>query len=208
MTPSELKVQFNIELDAVASGAAPGFTDAEISTLLTKSQLDFIELKVKAGEWDDIYTLLDKETSELGTGNYGTKTRSSNLPLDFQYYCTSRIKISRTNPTITTEWLPCDEISPTIMNKFLSTTFNYAYFKYPVIFYSKADGYINTIVDYYTSYVSDGTDNFELTYIKAPLDVNVASQTLLIPDTYHRTVVSMAVQEAVKSLKIAKVSTQ
>ena len=47
MTPSELKVQFNIELDAVASGAAPGFTDAEISTLLTKSQLDFIELKVQ-----------------------------------------------------------------------------------------------------------------------------------------------------------------
>lgn len=208
MTPSELKVQFNIELDAVASGAAPGFTDAEISTLLTKSQLDFIELKVKAGEWDDIYTLLDRNLTVLASGLYGTKTRQSALPVDFQYYCTSRIRIYRTNPTIQNEWLPCDEISPAIMNKFLSTAFNFAYFKYPVIFYSNEEGFINTIVDYYTDYEEDGQNNFELTYIKAPLDVDVTSQTLLIPDTYHRTVVSMAVQEAVKSLKIAKVSTQ
>lgn len=210
MTASELKIVFNIELDAVASGAAPGFTDSEISTLLTKSQRDFIELKIKAGEWDDVYTLLATDGTILSAGIYSTKTRKSAIPADFGYYCTSRIRIYRSNPTIQNEWLGCDRIEPTIINKFLSTAFNFAYFKYPVIFFSDEDdtGYINTIVDYYTDYEEDGNNNFELTYIKLPLDVDVTSQTLMIPDKYHNKVVSMAVEEAVKSLKIAKVSTQ
>ena len=42
MTTSQIKTRFLIELDAVASGAAPGFTDSEISELVDKAQKDLI----------------------------------------------------------------------------------------------------------------------------------------------------------------------
>jgi hypothetical protein len=209
MTASEVKDRFLIELDAVASGAAPGFTDAEISELLTKSQKDFIQLKIKSGEWNDIYTLLSKNTNVLGTGDYGTKTRQSSLPSDFGYYCTSRVRIYRTNPTIQNEWISCDLIDATLMNKFLSTAFNFAYFKYPVVFLGAEEGFVNVIVDYYTDYEENGADNFELTYIRIPDDVKIGSSvSLSVPLVFFEPIIEMAVQEAVKSLKVAKVSTQ
>jgi hypothetical protein len=210
MTASEVKNRFLIELDAVASGAAPGFTDAEISELLTKSQKDFIQLKIKSGEWNDIYTLLEKITTELVGGVYGSYSKAISLPTDFGYYCTSRIRISRTNPTITRSWIGCDLIDATLMNRFLSTEFNYAYFKNPVVFLADTSTAINVLLDYYTTCeTGTGVDNFELTYIRIPDDVNITtSVSLSVPLAFFEPIIEMAVQEAVKSLKVAKVSTQ
>jgi hypothetical protein len=209
MTASEVKSRFIIELDAVASGAAPGFTDDEISELLTKAQKDFIQLKIKSGEWNDIFTLLDISLITLAGGDYGTLTKAASLPADYGYYCTSRVRITRTNPTIQNQWLQCDLIDASIMGRFLSTPFNLAYFKYPVVFLYAAEKFICTIVDWYTTYEVDASPNYELTYARIPADVDItAGDTLSIPDAYFETVIEMAVQEAVKSLKLAKMSTQ
>ena len=43
MLATELKQQFLIELDAVASGAAPGFEDSDINALLIKAEKAIIE---------------------------------------------------------------------------------------------------------------------------------------------------------------------
>lgn len=86
MTAEQVKTRFLIELDAVASGAAPGFTDSEISELVDKAQKDLILQLAKAKKWDDLYTLITKNVSNLASGAYGTKSRVALLTNNWGYY--------------------------------------------------------------------------------------------------------------------------
>ena len=99
-----------------------------------------------------------------------------------------------------------------IADKFATTGFNYPYFKNPVLYLEQwdvIDGFPSIVVmlDYY-SIPAAVAENVELTYIRIPDTINVASTTSELPSYLHKTLVTMAVQEAVKSLKIAKASTQ
>lgn len=214
MTASELKINFNIELDAVSSGAAPGFTDAEINALFIKVERDIIEAAVKSKDFDSIYTLVETAKGSLASGNsYANsyKVLIDTFADNFLYYVTSRTYVNRTNPTFT-GWVENDLIQRDIADKFATTGFNYPYFKNPVLYLEQwdvIDGFPSIVVmlDYY-SIPAAVAENVELTYIRIPDTINVASTTSELPSYLHKTLVTMAVQEAVKSLKIAKVSTQ
>ena len=211
MTTSQIKTRFLIELDAVASGAAPGFTDSEISELVDKAQKDLILQLAKAKKWDDLYTLITKNVSNLASGAYGTKSRVALLPNNWGYYVFSRVKGSRSDiPDAGDVWYNCDLISPTIADRFITTSFNIPFFKNPVTFFWDEDGSTeeaNVLVDSY--FIPASTGAFELTYVKIPTTFSITdAHTLELPETLHDTVIAMAVEEAVKSLKTAKISTQ
>lgn len=211
MTVSEVKTRFLIELDAVASGAAPGFTDSEISELVDKAQKDLVAQLAMAKKWDDLYTLVDKTTGSLVSGVYGSRSYMATLPANFGYPILVRAKASRQDLGMSADdWFNCDEVSYSILNKFLTTPFNQPFFKNPVVCYWNEDGsteYVNVIVDYRT--VAGTSNAFELTYVKYPSTFSITRVVNLeIPETLHDLVVAMAVEEAVKSLKTAKISTQ
>ena len=212
MTASEVKTRFLIELDAVASGAAPGFTDSEISELVDKAQKDLVQQLAMAKKWGDLYTLTTKSLSAVGSGTYGSRTYTAALPNDYGYIISARVKAFRQDVADRASvWFSCDIISPTIMDRFLSTPFNTPFFKNPVIFFWNEDGAteeVNIIEDTLTAIVV-GSGSFELTYIKYPSTFSIGTPTNLeVPETLHDLVVAMAVEEAVKSLKTAKQATQ
>ena len=211
MTASEVKTRFLIELDAVASGAAPGFTDAEISELVDKAQKDLVLQLAKAKKWEDLYTLTTKNISTISSGAYGIKSYVASMPSNWGYYVFSRVKGSRQDiPDGEFVWYNCDLISPAIADRFITTSFNTPFFKKPVIFFWDEDGgskQANIIVD--SHFTPTTTGAFELTYVKMPTTFSITSDyTLELPNTLHDTVIAMAVEEAVKSLKTAKISTQ
>jgi len=209
MNTTELKNRFLIQLDAVASGAAPGFTDDEISELLTKSQDDLIQQFIQLGRWEELYTLLNTVKSTAAIGIYGANSYRADIPVDFKYYCTSRVKVGRSDGSgITNTFVTCDLISPTIMDRFLVTAFNKAFYKYPVVFLNQTDDSLTILVDTYTTFAAVA-ENVEMTYIFKPPLINITtSTTSYLPDKLHKDIVSLAVDEAVKSLKIAKITTQ
>ena len=209
MTVTEVKTKFLIELDAVASGAAPGFTDAEISELVDKAQKDLVQQLAVAKKWDDLYTLIDIHNTGLLSGVYGSKSYKALAPAN-GYYVLARIKGSRQDlGELVDSWYNCDEISYRIADKFITTSFNKPFFKNPVVFLWKEDDsvFYNVLVDTYFSPAA--SNSFQLTYVKIPTKFNITtSANLELPEKLHENIVAMAVQEAAKSLTIAKMTNQ
>ena len=212
MTAEQVKTRFLIELDAVASGAAPGFTDSEISELVDKAQKDLILQLAKAKKWDDLRTLISKQVANLSSGSYGTNSRTAQILSNWGYYIFSRVKGSRSDiPDAADVWYNCDLISPEIVDRFITTSFNTPFFKKPVVFFYRGDESTKEVHIIFDSYFFPASTpvSFELTYVKIPATFNITSgATLEVAETLHDTVIAMAVEEAVKSLKTAKISTQ
>jgi len=212
MTAAELSTRFDIELDAVASAAAPGFTDDEKSSLLTKAQNILIQEYARAKNWNAIYTLVQTSTtSDISSITaYGTKATYIDLNTvysDFRYYVSSRAQLTRTYPTVSEQKVECELIERDAISKFIvATGINTPYFKYPkvVLEYSSGSSYpiLIILVDNYTTVIEA---NFELTYVRIPNDIDIdESVTSELPENLHKDIVSLAVQEAVRSLYISK----
>ena len=211
MTAAELRTRFDIELDAVASAAAPGFTNDEVSQLLTKAQDMLIQSYVGSKDFNAIYTLVETvETQNISAyTEYGGKCSYISLNAefaDFNYYVSSRLRTTRTYPTIIAGIVPCELIERNDIGKFISSGFNTPYFKTPkVLFEYYKNSSIPIIIILVDSYSNVPTDQFEMTYVRTPADIDIdGSVTSELPDNLHKDVVSLAVQEAVKSLYISK----
>ena len=90
------------------------------------------------------------------------------------------------------------------MFRFFSDLNNTPYFKNPKIVLeseeSTAKRTIRIIVDSYST-----LSKFEINYVKKPTPINIGSSiTSELPEFLHTNLVTMAVQEAVKSLYISK----
>lgn len=214
MTATELKTRFNIELDAVASAAAPGFTDAEIGELLTKAQDIQVEMYTKLKDWNSIYTLVKhNHTVTLNSDStyYGSGAKYVNLPSDvsdFRYYVTSRVKVTRTYPSLTTQYVECELIDRSYLNRFLSGGFNVPYFKKPKVALEYRTASVVPVMVVVPDYYTSAMEGFELSYVKIPTEidiVNYPSRECELPEFLHKEMVSMAVQEAVRSLYISKI---
>lgn len=89
---------------------------------------------------------------------------------------------------------------------FLTTEFNKPWFKYPKAF-TEYDGTSSLVVlvDYYTTDVSE----IELTAIIEPTMIDIDTTTDTDLDlVLHPLIVELAVEEALKSIKFAKLSNQ
>lgn len=152
MNAEEMKYAFNVKLDVLASYSAPGLTDDEISVFLNLAQDDLVREIYKTSGSELLTELIDTFTSSTAL-NYtdiknAAKYEWSSLSENLFILINSAIKISRTNPDITSEWLECETISKRISHNFAETTFNKPWFEKPKLFLD--DDKAVVIVDGYT----------------------------------------------------------
>jgi len=212
MTAVEMKDEFLTRYDAATSLAAPGWEDLEISNFLNIGQLRLVKEKFETKDYNPISNLIITDaaacsTHTLITTNAYTLNINTTHPT-FLYYLRSRTKLTRTNPVITDDWIPNDAPgNKTDIDIFLTTAFNRPWFKYPKAFTEVDDGesVLTVLVDYYTTAVSE----IELTAIIEPDTIDITTTTNTNLDlVLHPLIVEYAVEEALKSIKFAKISNQ
>lgn len=211
MTAIEMRLEFLARYDAATSLAAPGWEDPEISNFLNIAQLRLVNEKYLTKDYNPISNLIITTSGSAVTHSSISNTYYLDLATaqgDYLYYLRSRSKLTRTNPVIIDDWVPNDELSNQVhADMFYTTAFNKPWFKYPKV-YTEVSETINSLVvlvDYYTSGVSE----IEITAITKPTDIDVDTNTSTNLDlVLHTTIVEYAVEEALKSIKIAKLSNQ
>lgn len=212
MIAVEMKDEFLTRYDAATSLAAPGWEDSEISQFLNIAQLRLVREKYLAGDYNPISNLIITD-SAVAAPHTVILTNAYTLNLNtthptFLYYLRSRSKLTRTNPTITDEWIPNDIVGDkTDIDIFLTTIYNKPWFKYPKAFTEVDDGesVLTVLVDAYVSDVSE----IELTAIIEPTMIDITTTTDTNLDlVLHPIIVGYAVEEALNSIKFAKISNQ
>lgn len=211
MTAIEMQLDFLTRYDAATSLAAPGWEDSEISKFLNIAQLRLVNEKYLTKDYNPISNLIVTTSGAAIEHSSLTNTYYLNLASaqeDYLYYLRSRSKLTRTNPIITDDWIPNDELSNQIhADMFYTTAFNKPWFKYPKAYteVSETIDSLTILVDYYTSEVSE----IEITAITKPTDIDIDTNTSTNLDlVLHTTIVEYAVEEALKSIKVAKISNQ
>ena len=216
MTAAELKAYFLAEYDAATSLSAPAWEDSEISSFLNIAQDSIVTELFKAGELGKIAELLD--TKQFGLSAHPNIINGYSFALldidltTYFYHLSSRTYITaRTNPVIANQWIPNELVDRVNITKFEQTTFNKPWFRNPKIFIDSVyDGGSNELqyvilVDGYTSPVN----NSEITYIKKPVRISITGGTTTnLNESLHQTIIALAVEQAVKSIKVAKISNQ
>ena len=209
MNYSEFQTEFLTRYDAATSLAAPGWSEPEICEFLNIAQLRVVEERYLARDYNPISNIIQSfqdvavPHTLLSAGSYTIE-----LPEDYLYYIRSRTQLTRTNPVITDAWIPNDSIgSKTDINIFLSTEFNKPWFKYPKAFteFDDSKSVLVVLTDYYVTAVS----NIEITCIVEPEMFNPTGTISTNLDlSVHKQIVEYAVEEALKSIKVAKISNQ
>lgn len=211
MTAIEMRDEFLTRYDAATSLAAPGWEDAEISTFLNIAQRRLVEELFNAGNLQLLSNLI-----HTSNGVPALSTDIANayvIDIDtvhptFLFYVGSRTKLTRTNPTITDEYVPNEKLTDQKISwKFHVTPFNKVWLKYPKCYtdFLEAQKSLVVLVDYYTTAVSE----IELTAVIEPtlIDIDTTTNTNMDLVT-HPTIVEYAVEEALKSIKVAKLTNQ
>lgn len=211
MIYAEFITEFLTRYDAATSLAAPGWSESEICKFLNIGQLRLVSEKYISGDYNPISNIIITDSAACGAhtllNNAYTLNLASTHPT-FLYYIRSRSKLTRTNPTITDSYIPNDITgNKTNIDQFLTTEFNKPWFKYPKCFTDVDDGenVLTVIVDYYTTDVSE----IELTAIIEPTMFESSGSVVTNLDlVLHPVIVEYAVEEALKSIKVAKISNQ
>jgi len=211
MTVQELKNEFLTRYDAATSLAAPGWEDSEISTFLNIAQIRLVTELFNAGNLpllsNLIHTNSDTAVAMPDVSN-GCIADINNIHPTFLFYVGSRTKITRTNPVFTSTFIPNELLTDQRFAwKFYHNPFNKLWLKYPKCYidYSGSQKSIVVLVDYYT----DTPTEIELTAVIKPTDIDIDTNINTNMDLVtHPTIVEYAVEEALKSIKIAKTTNQ
>ena len=211
MTAVEMRDEFLTRYDAATSLAAPGWTDAEISTFLNIAQLRLVDELYNSGNYALISNLVVTDSDTAVASSFianGYTVDVTAIHPEFLYYMGSRTKLTRTDPTVTDDYIPNERLSDIKTSwKFHITPFNKVYLKYPKCYidYSETQTTLVVLVDYYTTSVSE----IELTAVVKPTEIDITGTTNTNMDLVtHPTIVNYAVEEALKSIKVAKISNQ
>lgn len=205
MTASEMKSYFNVRLDVLASYNAPGLTDAEINVFLNLGQDRVVETMLNNRNYDAIAELIDNVTGEL-TGSYtginNAKTYTwANQDENFLTFINAVVKMSRSYPTMTDQWVECEKINSTIAYNFALNGFNKPWFAEPKIFME--NNLIVVIHDAYNVMLASGENNLKFTYVRNPVRIDVVSpyQDCELKDFLHKDVVEIAARLAIDSFE-------
>ena len=221
MTAAEFKAYFLAEYDAATSLSAPGWEDSEISSFLNIAQDSIVTELFKSGDLSKLAELVTTvyfgATSlhpSIDNGVWVDLVDITAKP-NYFYYLNGKASISRTNPIVTNKWVPFELIDRINASKFFKTPFNKPWFKYPKIFIDTFDSLdqntnVGTrfiiLVDGYTS---TNIASIEITYLQRPDRISITNNTTTnLNESLHQTIVALAVEQAVKSIKIAKISNQ
>ena len=216
MTAAEMKLQFLAQYDAATSLSAPGWEDDEISSFINKATKDIITELYNKKELVHLSNLILTKTNLALTTATGI-TNASYCDIhsySYLYFLTGRLKLTRTvSPIITVgEYIPSEEIDETVAPKFFQTAFNKVWFRYPKCYlrtpFVNPNGFTySTLMFLYDSYTTPLYGEF--TYISVPVSVDIAGGVdSNMNEVLHKDIIDKAVEEAVKSIKVAKITNQ
>ena len=228
MIGSEILTAFDQYYDKITNFQAPGYLEAEKLLFLNNAQDEFVKERTfgknfQPPAFDDNPKRVADIRSLVAHGSwaltevsvYGTNSKSLNLydeDSSFLYLMKASARITRTNPVMTAEYIPCREIKLGEAEGFKDTTLNRTWFKNPVYFSIRNIGLV-IIADYYTTVL----DYAKVEYVRQPypitaaiLDFNgtFASGYMSLESHVHQEIVDMAVRSAMHVSKDQRYQTQ
>ena len=194
MTGPEMIYQWKVEFDVIASGAAPGFEDSEIYVLLNKAYNNLILELYKNKDWVSLQNLIHATFCVNGAlpimfwlyvDSYSNITRSSYPSTGFSQTLNSSIPLDVTNKLVSVE----------DFSKYRQSIFNfYSIIKNPYVCIS--GNLISIITDIQTTLFG-----ITVIYIKIPLTIS-NNQQCDLQESFHKTIVTIAVELAKQSISI------
>lgn len=202
MTAAELMNEFLIRYDIVTNFEGVGYEVEDIDVLLNTAQHQLIHDLVKAGDLVQLKEVIFPATvsfvaaSDLGASFYAADLSSLKIfvPLSVM------VKVSRTFPTVASQWFKCNQTDKISIDKYVTNSTNKPFFLEPLVYFDKPASGSTTnrvvmLLDAYT--VITGSDNGIIEYIGIRTDIDIAAeQTSVLNSGLHRTIVDMAVQLA------------
>jgi len=208
MTPQEMVDSFGLNYASEINLSVPGWESSEILSFLNKSQEKLVrELYLSTGDrW--LRELVKTAEFVAKTGDY-----SGGIPnavyysivgvTDYLYYLSAMVKVTRTNPTMTAEWIRGKMIDQRNAGRFAESAVNTVWFKEPLLFWE----YLNKLVIIYDSYTT--VNGAVLKYIKQFADIAlVPVQASELNADLHQKIVDGAVLLALETLQSTRVQTQ
>ena len=207
-----MRDEFLTRYDAATSLAAPGWEESEISNFLNIAQLRLVTELYNTGNFGLLSNLI---VTDSGAGVLSSEIANAytldilSVHPEFLYYMGSRTQLTRTNPTVDSlTYFPNERLTDQRFAwKFHVTPFNKVWLKYPKCYtdFLEDQSSLVVLVDYYTASVGD----IEVTAVVQPIMIDISTPTNTNMDlATHPTIVEYAVEEALKSIKIAKLSNQ
>lgn len=197
MDSATLLYNFRIGFDIIASGAAPGFTDTQVYSILNRAEDELVLKAITEKDFISINTIL--VDSSVGISGGTDKLYYRALPADYWMYIESHSGLTRTAlgnsgffPTlaiasekqITNEYIEAEQAI-----NFLASSFNsLRIFKAPKSYVLNGNLYV--IADDYTTII-----NIILRYIRKRTLIS-SSATSELPEVMHRLIVDKAIDIA------------
>lgn len=221
MTGSEIVEAFRVYFDRVTSYSAPGYTDDEALLFLNNAQDQLIKDRVFGDKFQppafednqkrvvDIVPLVARV--DVSGGNVTTSTDYGPNSYKAAKSAFSRLlytreveaRISRTNPTVTNQYMRCRPIKTEFISKFIQNAANRTHHLEPK--YVETEEYFHIIGDYYTTSI----DYVRVSYIRKPYPITItigdhdgsydATHMNLVP-SIHQEIVDLAVQQALQAI--------
>ena len=224
MTGAEAIESFLIHYDLKTSFSAQGFEEAEILLFLNNAQDQFIKDKVFGENFQppafddnqkrvvDILSIVKRESLSNGMGYVGAAslygssayfaTKSQLFSGRGLYTIEFEARITRTNPTMTEEYVRCQRIKTEDLGRYTANSANRTHFLNPKIVEEDDNYYI--INDYYTT----NLDTVRVTAVLRPYPITAASfefdgtydaNHMNLDTSVHQELVDMAVAAALQT---------
>ena len=219
MTGPEMVIQWKNDFDVLASGAAPGFEDSEIYSMLNRAYDSLILNLYKAKDWTTLQALINdvSYTSSVSVSqgdsvfSYPLPGFSGDTNSPFWLYVDSYSTVTRSAIPNTgfiqslASNSPMEisnmEVDITDFKDLTVTVFNpMTIFKNPYV--NLNSNQLNVVVDSYTTLTG-----ISFIYVRKFLPIS-ATQSCELQESLHKTVVALAVEFARKAINIKEPQSQ
>jgi len=221
MTGATIISAFKQYYDKITNLAAPGYLDAEILLFLNNAQDELVKDRVFGKNFQppafednqkqvaDVQSLIVQVNKTSATVTFSTPTNypgtnGRSLPMvdidtQFMFFLNGEAKITRTNPTLTSRYVPLKFVRSDYLRSFLQTGFNRPWYKDVIL--SIVDDVFYFFPDYYSVFNSDILIN----YVRKPYPITAAIleytgsyavTVMSLPSPVHQEIVDIAVRHA------------
>lgn len=217
MTGPEIIASFKQYYDRITSFSAPGYTDTEILLFLNNAQDELIQRRVfgknfqpprfeeiekRVADLFSIVRVVDVNSGITASTSYGNSWYCAKTGVaSGRVLYTIRLdaRVSRTRPTLTSEYTRCRKIKTENAGRFTVSAANKTHFIHPR-YLEEQEGYF-IIGDYYTTNIDRVKLNvilkpYPITATISDFDNNYNSSYMSLPPWVHQEIVDIAVEKA------------
>lgn len=191
--------------DRITNFSAPGYETDEILLFLNNAQDQFIKTRAFGENWqppafeDNQKRVADLQlltfTSSIGVTYTGSSGLYYSTLTGTSYLIAARIKLTRTNPSVTNDWIEAKFIKSEEWNKFQQSSVNVTHHLQPVVWLQ--DDVLWIQCDSYVTAVH--ASGLNLTRIKNPVAIAAtATENPNFPVHAHQEIVDIAVRQALQ----------